>query len=106
MSGCGGGSAEPIVKGSFLRQGSMLYRVRNPYPSIDGFLICETDQMDADALQSATFTVTGTLNLVTDTYPTVSVAVKDFAIIVKRFLILVRESRCLTQLIHHVLIRC
>lgn len=56
---------EPVGKGSFLRQGSTLYRVRSVYPSIDELQIAEADEFDPDAAQSATFK-TGTLNLVTD----------------------------------------
>lgn len=66
--------AEAIVKGTFLRQGSTLFRVRNIYPSIEAVNIAEADQLDEDALQVATFN-TGTLNLVTDRYEGAQVAV-------------------------------
>lgn len=65
--------AEPIAKGVFLRQGGVLYRARNVYPTVDGFLIAETDQLDDDAATTATFTTTGNLNLVTDELETVSI---------------------------------
>lgn len=56
---------EPVAKGSFMRQGTTLYRVRSVYPSIDGLVIAEADEFDPDAAQTATFK-TGVLNLVTD----------------------------------------
>lgn len=57
--------SEPVVKGSFLRQGAELMRVRNAYPSIDGYRIAEADQLDADAFQPARFSKS-TLDIVTD----------------------------------------
>lgn len=67
--------AEPIVKGSFFRQDGVLFRVRNCYPSVDLFRISEADQLDDDALQAATFTTAGVLNLRTDTLDNFSQAV-------------------------------
>jgi hypothetical protein len=58
-------SSETAGRGQFVRDGATLYRIRNSYVDIEGFLILEADQLDADALQQATFT-TGVLNLVTD----------------------------------------
>lgn len=57
---------EAVAKGSFFRQGGILFRARTAYPSVDGFLVAEADQLDDDALQSATFTTAGVLNLRTD----------------------------------------
>lgn len=65
--------AEPVIKGSFLRQDGRLYRVRNLYSTVDEYLVCEADQLDADALQSAHFTSNGDVNLVTDARPAVNV---------------------------------
>lgn len=56
---------EPVSKGRFLRQDGVIFRVRNAYDSVDGYRIAEVDQLDDDALQSATF-ATGVLDLVTD----------------------------------------
>lgn len=56
---------ENVVKGSFLRQGGTIFRVRSTYPAIEDLTIAEADQFDADALQSATFTTT-TVSLVSD----------------------------------------
>lgn len=58
--------AEDLSKGHFLRQGSTLYRVRNAYGTVEDLAIAETDQLDPDALQSATFTSLGGIDLVTD----------------------------------------
>lgn len=48
-------AGEPVAKGAFLRQGGVLYRVRNVRDSIEQYNIAEADQLDADALQSAQF---------------------------------------------------
>jgi len=56
---------EPVAKGSFLRQGGTLYRVRNCYTTVEGLRVAEADQLDADALQSVTF-LGGVLDLVAD----------------------------------------
>lgn len=66
-------SNEAVVKGSFFKEGSTVFRVRNAYPLPEGFTMAETDQFDGDAIQSVTFTVNGPLVKVTDTFPTVSV---------------------------------
>jgi len=64
---------EPVMKGAFLRQGGVLYRVRNVYPSIEELLVAEADQLDDDAFQGATFTST-TLDEATDTETASSIA--------------------------------
>jgi hypothetical protein len=64
---------EPIIKGAFLRQGGVLYRVSNFYPTVDGYTTAEADGLEADAYQSAQFTLNGTLDLVLDTKPTVTI---------------------------------
>lgn len=46
---------EPIAKGTFLRQGATLYRVRNTRDSVEQLNVAEADQLDADALQSVQF---------------------------------------------------
>lgn len=53
---------EPVQKGRFLRQDSVLYRVRNTYPSVDGFVVAEVDQFDTDALQLVVFSQGGGLD--------------------------------------------
>jgi hypothetical protein len=65
---------EAVAKGAFLREGSRVLRVRNVYEVAEGFNIAEADQFDDNAIQSITFTTNGVLNVITDTYPTVSVA--------------------------------
>jgi hypothetical protein len=57
--------SEPVAKGTFLRQGGTLFRVRNAYTTVEELVIAEADQFDADALQSAVFT-SAVLDLVTD----------------------------------------
>lgn len=64
---------EPAERGKFLREGSTLYRIRNQYMDIDGLRVLEADEFESDALQSATFTTTGDLNLVTDKLETISI---------------------------------
>lgn len=64
---------EPVAKGSFLRQGDTLFRVRAAYTSIEELLIAEADEFDADAEQSVTFT-SSTLNVATDTMVATSIA--------------------------------
>lgn len=64
---------EAVSKGSFFRQNGTIFRVRNVYNLPEGFNVAETDQFDADALQTITVTTNGELNLVTDTIPTVTV---------------------------------
>lgn len=58
--------AEPVAKGTFLRQGSILYRVRNTYPTAELLNIAQADQLDTDAIAVATFEGTGEIDLVTD----------------------------------------
>ncbi len=66
---------EAVVKGSFLREGSVIYRVRNAYPSVDEFVIAESDQFDADALQTAVFVANSALDLTSDSMSTISTTV-------------------------------
>jgi hypothetical protein len=54
------------LHGMFFRQGATLLRVRGQYMEVDGLMVLEADEFEADALQQATFTTTATLNLVTD----------------------------------------
>ena len=56
---------EAVAKGDFLRQGSILYRVRNSYPTPEVLHVAEADQFDTDALQVLTF-AGQTMNLVAD----------------------------------------
>lgn len=56
---------EAVTAGVFLRQGGSLMRVRNAYLTMEELIVAETDQLDADALQSATFT-SAVLDLATD----------------------------------------
>lgn len=66
---------EPVTVGSFLRQGAALYRVRNVYPTVDQYLVAESDEFDADALTVAHFTANGPRDLVTDKVTVVDIAV-------------------------------
>ena len=58
--------AEPVAKGTFLRSGTTLLRVRNEYATAELLRIAETDQFDADALQAVRFTESGVIDLSTD----------------------------------------
>lgn len=64
--------SESATRGQFVRDSSTLYRIRNAYADIEGFLILEADQFEADALQTAIFTTAGVPDLVTDRMTTVS----------------------------------
>lgn len=57
---------EAVIKGSFLREGSTIFRVRNAYSTVELLNIAETDQFDSDALQSVTFGANAGFNLITD----------------------------------------
>lgn len=56
---------EAVVKGSFLRDGAGLMRVKNCYDIVDGFNVAQSDQFDTDAVQTAVFQPTGPKDLVT-----------------------------------------
>jgi hypothetical protein len=59
---------EPVARGTFLRRADgTLHRVRNAYPVAEGFLVAQTDQLDADARQAAVFQ-TGTYDPVADAF--------------------------------------
>lgn len=76
---------EAVVKGSFLRQGSVLLRARNAYPTIDGFRIAEADEFDAAALQSVEFTSAGVPNLRTGLLDVTSQAVTVIQTDIQKF---------------------
>lgn len=66
---------EPVVKGSFFREpNGTIYRARVAYPTVDEYVVAETDQLDPDAFQAVTFTMNGPLDVATDTIPTISIA--------------------------------
>lgn len=77
--------SEDAVTGRFLRYGLTVYRVRNHYESEDGFLVSEADQLTPDALKSVVFTTQGEYNILTDSYPTVSVNVEGIAMVIPKF---------------------
>lgn len=71
---------EPVAKGTFLTQGSAVFRVRSVYETVDEFLVAESDQFDADARQSAVFTAAPALEFTAGASPgttTVSVIQTD-----------------------------
>ncbi len=76
---------EPVVKGSFFREGSTLYRARNNYATIEELMVAEADQLDGDALQAAVFTSLGDVDLVTDARPTVATATTVIQTDVQKF---------------------
>jgi hypothetical protein len=67
-------TTEPIVKGSFLRAGSTLYRVRTTRIGIEGLTAAASDQLDTGCEVSVTFNLTGAYSPVTDSYAAGSVA--------------------------------
>lgn len=71
--------SEPVSKGSFIRdEAGLLYRVRNTYLPTEGILLCQSDELDSDAVQSCSF-ATGTLDPVTEAItggPTVATCIQ------------------------------
>lgn len=65
---------ENVLRGSFFRQGTTVFRVRNVYPTPEGFNVAESDQFYPDAIQAATFITTGKPDLVSDKRTAASVA--------------------------------
>lgn len=58
---------EGVAKGHFIEYGSTLYRVRSTHVGIEDLTDAASDQLDAGARVSVTFTSTGAYNPVTDT---------------------------------------
>lgn len=63
-----------VLKGTFIRQGALLYRVRTAHLGLEGFLEAQCDELDVGTL-TATFTNTGVYDPVTDTHAAASLAV-------------------------------
>lgn len=61
-------TTEPVAKGTFMRVGSTMYRVRSARVGVEGMTGTSSDQLDAGAEVSVTFNLTGAYNPVTDTY--------------------------------------
>lgn len=59
---------ELVKQGSFLRQDGRLFRVRSAYPTVDEYLVAESDELDVDAYQSAVFTSAGDFDVASDTF--------------------------------------
>jgi len=63
-----------IAKGSFIKQGSTLYRVRTQHLALEGFKEAQCDEIDYGVI-SSTFSSTGVYNPITDTYSSASITV-------------------------------
>jgi hypothetical protein len=63
-----------IAKGTLVKQGPTLYRVRTVHLSLEGFKTAQCDEIDYGVI-SSTFTSTGVYNPVLDTYSAASVTV-------------------------------
>lgn len=63
-----------VAKGTFLKQGSVLYRVRTQHLSLEGFKQAQCDEIDYGVITS-TFSSTGVYDPVSDTYSSASLAV-------------------------------
>lgn len=61
-------TSEPVVKGSFLRAGNTLYRVRSTRVGVEGLIGASADELDTGAEVSVTFTNTGAYDPANDTY--------------------------------------
>lgn len=66
-------STETVAKGTFLKVGSTLYRARSVHLDDAGFTNAASDQLDAGAGVSVTFTQTGAFDPITETYASGSV---------------------------------
>lgn len=61
------GPNEPVLQGTFFRDAAgTLYRVRKTYLPTEGLLVCQSDELDAGALQTCVFD-TGSYDPVTET---------------------------------------
>ena len=61
---------ENVSKGDFLKVGALYYRVRSAHLGVSGFTVAASDELDAGARVSVTFTGTGAYDPVSDTYAT------------------------------------
>lgn len=66
---------ESVDKGSIIVLSSRLHLVRNTFVSAGGFLVCESDELEADAVAAATYKGHSAYDPATDTYTEGSVAV-------------------------------
>lgn len=76
---------EPCSQGKFLRVGSRLLRARQTYRSPEDLLVAQSDELDSDWSQVATFTELGTYNPITETYNGVPVVVNTIQVDVTKF---------------------
>ncbi len=76
---------EAAAKGSFFRdENSRLYRVRNDYLPVEGLRVCQSDMLDTDARNTATFDG-GTYNPVTEAWSGSTTAVNSIWLDMPKF---------------------
>lgn len=76
---------ESVAQGKFLRVGSRLLRVRQAYVSPEDLRVAQSDELDADVVQSAVFTGTGAYNPITDTLSSGTTAAQVLQIEASKF---------------------
>jgi hypothetical protein len=76
---------EPCAKGKFLRVGSRLLRARQTYKSPEDLLVVQSDELDEDWSQTATFAEQGTYDPLTETYSGTSTVVNTIQVDVTKF---------------------
>jgi hypothetical protein len=76
---------EAVAQGKFLRVGSRLLRVRQAYVSPEDLRVAQSDELDADAVQSVMFSGTGTYDPITDTLSASTTAAQALQIEASKF---------------------
>jgi hypothetical protein len=69
-----------VKRGMFLLTGTTLFYVRSTYVDLDGFLTCQSDQLDEGPVSVTFTTASAGYNPITDSYPSVSVSTTGLAI--------------------------
>lgn len=60
--------SEPVFRRTIFKAGSRYYLLRNKYYPVEGYLNCQCDELDEDAMVVATLSGSKTYNPVTDSY--------------------------------------
>lgn len=76
------------VRANFVRLGSTLYRIRSNYISEDGYQLAQCDELAAGSVVAVSITNNGAYNVVTETYPTVSINTFGIHIEMTKFYVL------------------
>lgn len=82
---------EPVKQGNVIRLDNRLYRVRNTYKPLEGYITAQADELDDDALTNVAF-LSRTYNPVTDDYLSTPSMVKCLRIDYTKSLRFLQES--------------